>query len=602
MVRSVQHPRRRWTLAAASFVGLALTATAAMTSSADPTGTLIVTAAGDYGATSATSSVLSGVAATKPDVHLALGDLSYADSPSEQAWCDYVVARVGAGFPFELLAGNHESDGLDGHINDFSACLPNQLPGIVGTYGRQWYVDVPRTEPLVRFIMISPALTFPEGTWSYGAGSPRLAWVENAIESARSSGTPWVVVAMHKPCLSLGNYSCDVGTALVDSLLSRKVDLVLTGHEHLYQRTKQLALGSSCPSLHVGAYDEGCVADADDSLVRGRGSVFVTAGTGGISLRPVSTTDSEAGYFRSWSGSNVQPTWGYLDLRISADQLTGRFQPTSGSGFTDSFSIATGTPPVNQPPLASFSSQSAGLAASFDGTSSSDPDGRITSWTWDFGDGSAAGSGSRVTHTYQREGTYPVRLTVVDDAGASSVSTGSVTVTQPVEPPQIVTLTAAADTYVHALNRDRVHGTFFSMMSDGSPELLSYLRFDLPMTPAGKVLTSAVLRVRTTGSASASSADPHAIRVVTGPWAETTTTFANRPSSAPAVIGTLPAGSAQNTTYDVPLDAAIVRAVQGSSWSASLSTSGPDSLELHTREVGTVAWRPQLVLTYTASG
>ena len=38
------------------------------------------------------------------------------------------------GFGFELLAGNHESGGLNGDINDFSACLPNQLPGLIGTY------------------------------------------------------------------------------------------------------------------------------------------------------------------------------------------------------------------------------------------------------------------------------------------------------------------------------------------------------------------------------------------------------------------------------------------------------------------------------------
>ena len=72
-----------------------------------------------------------------PDLNLALGDLSYGATGAEQAWCDFVTARVGAGFPFELLAGNHESNGQNGNINDFSACLPNQLPGVVGTYGRQ---------------------------------------------------------------------------------------------------------------------------------------------------------------------------------------------------------------------------------------------------------------------------------------------------------------------------------------------------------------------------------------------------------------------------------------------------------------------------------
>ncbi len=106
--------------------------------------------------------VLTSIAAANPDAHFVVGDLSYAVTGQEQAWCDLVTSRVGAGFPFELLSGNHESSGtLNGNINDFSACLPNQLPGLVGTYGRQYYVDVPQQNPLVRFVMISPNLPVP---------------------------------------------------------------------------------------------------------------------------------------------------------------------------------------------------------------------------------------------------------------------------------------------------------------------------------------------------------------------------------------------------------------------------------------------------------
>ena len=45
---------------------------------------------------------------------------------------------------------------------------------------------------------------------------------------------------MHKPCLSMGEYACDPGADLVNLLLQKKVDVVLSGHEHIYQRTKQL--------------------------------------------------------------------------------------------------------------------------------------------------------------------------------------------------------------------------------------------------------------------------------------------------------------------------------------------------------------------------
>jgi len=167
------------------------------------------TAVGDVAMTADSKAVLDRLAQADADLHFTVGDLSYGVTGEEQAFCDMVTARVGPGFPYELLAGNHESNGKNGNINDFSACLPNQLPGLVGTYGRQYYVDVPAVDPLVRYVMISPAMTYPDGTWTYTAGGPRYEWTRAAIDGARASGIPWVVVGMHKPCLSTGQYTCE---------------------------------------------------------------------------------------------------------------------------------------------------------------------------------------------------------------------------------------------------------------------------------------------------------------------------------------------------------------------------------------------------------
>ncbi|RLF47880.1 MAG: hypothetical protein DRN20_05360, partial [Thermoplasmata archaeon] len=52
----------------------------------------------------------------------------------------------------------------------------------------------------------------------------------------------------------------------------------------------------------------------------------------------------------------------------------------------------------------------------FDASGSYDPDGTITSYEWDFGDG-YRGEGECVTHTYKRCGTYIVNLTVRDNLG-----------------------------------------------------------------------------------------------------------------------------------------------------------------------------------------
>ena len=227
-------------------------------------------ALGDIGSTDAAAAVLRSIAARDDDFTLALGDLSYGSDTGEDDWCRFVTRRVGRTYPFQLVSGNHESNGVDGDIDDFVRCLPNRLPGLVGTYGRQWYVDRPADDPLVRVVMVSPSLDFGRGPWSYDEGTAHHEWLRSAVAGARSAGIPWVVVGMHKPCLSMGNYVCDPGPEVVDLLLDSGVDLVLTGHEHLYQRTRPLALGPGCRGTTPGRYDADCVvADGRDDLRHG---------------------------------------------------------------------------------------------------------------------------------------------------------------------------------------------------------------------------------------------------------------------------------------------------------------------------------------------
>lgn len=298
-----------------------------------------LTAAGDFGSGEETEAVLEAMAAQDADLALALGDLSYGKRGNEPRWCELVTGHLGADFPFQLLAGNHESDGDDGFIDDFAACLPDRLPNLVGTYARQWYADVPAGDPLVRLVMISPDLTFPDGVWSYDEGTPRYAWTAEAIDGARAAGIPWVVVGAHKPCLTVGVYECDIGADLFQLLLEKKVDLVLHGHEHHYARTHQLALGDGCRSVPRDRVDEDCVRDADASLAQGAGTVFVTVGTGGIALREVDVRDPEWDYFATVSAEGRDPAHGLLDLQLTAGELRGRFVPAATGTFTDAFTI-----------------------------------------------------------------------------------------------------------------------------------------------------------------------------------------------------------------------------------------------------------------------
>ncbi len=85
------------------------------------------------------------------------------------------------------------------------------------------------------------------------------------------------------------------------------------------------------------------------------------------------------------------------------------------------YTLGSGLVP-NIAPNASFTSDVTGLAATFDGSGSTDPDGSIVSYSWDFGDGTTAGSFSTPTtsHTYTSGGTFIATLTVTDNGNVSS--------------------------------------------------------------------------------------------------------------------------------------------------------------------------------------
>ena len=94
----------------------------------------------------------------------------------------------------------------------------------------------------------------------------------------------------------------------------------------------------------------------------------------------------------------------------------------NGTTVVETVAQALGTsppPPVNKAPIAEFNSSAQNLVASFDGSGSTDSDGSVAAYGWDFGDGSAPGTGPKPTHTYAAAGTYQVKLTVTDNLGAT---------------------------------------------------------------------------------------------------------------------------------------------------------------------------------------
>jgi PKD repeat protein len=82
----------------------------------------------------------------------------------------------------------------------------------------------------------------------------------------------------------------------------------------------------------------------------------------------------------------------------------------------------------NANPTASFTETCVGLSCSFDATASSDTDGTVASYSWNFGDGSPAGSGATPNHVFPSGASYPVTLTVTDNDGGTGQAQHNVTV------------------------------------------------------------------------------------------------------------------------------------------------------------------------------
>ncbi|MCB0718371.1 MAG: PKD domain-containing protein [Bacteroidetes bacterium] len=85
----------------------------------------------------------------------------------------------------------------------------------------------------------------------------------------------------------------------------------------------------------------------------------------------------------------------------------------------------------NSPPVANIqvskTTADVNESISFNGTGSSDSDGTITSYAWNFGDGATASSAT-ATHAYTTAGSYTASLTVTDDKGATNTATTSLTI------------------------------------------------------------------------------------------------------------------------------------------------------------------------------
>jgi uncharacterized protein (TIGR03382 family) len=205
------------------------------------------------------------------------------------------------------------------------------------------------------------------------------AWAKADLEQ---SDAPWKIVFFHHPLWSSGKHgsTLNMREAYAPIFESTGVDLVLTGHDHDYERSKPMMGDSEAAN----------------------GISYLVVGSGGAHHR------SFTGSKPAWSAVRDDVNFGYLDVKVTGGSLTARMV-TPSNKVIDSFTLTKALPPEPSLDVAAASERgpapfTAKLSATTTGL-----DGATVRWA--FGDGTS-GEGAQVSHVFDKPGTYQAVATV----------------------------------------------------------------------------------------------------------------------------------------------------------------------------------------------
>ena len=166
-------------------------------------------------------------------------------------------------------------------------------------------------------------------------------------------------------------------------------------------------------------------------------SVYFTQKTFTIKINEDAKSGEEVriGIIPSYEISFKLTARAYVDFIGFSPKDSGEKQFYPSTGMTSPISISSDATigfigAINKPPTANFTFEEyeyTTLSKISLTDLSNDPDGTISKWSWDFGDGQKSNSQSP-TFNYNDPGTYMITLTVEDDSGAEDSITKSITI------------------------------------------------------------------------------------------------------------------------------------------------------------------------------
>jgi hypothetical protein len=284
------------------------------TASGPATRSVHFVASGDFASGSdAQAAVGRAIEAVAPELFVAVGDVAYDDGTEAEFNTRLfgIWASLLGDVPMFPIIGNHEYNTAAGAPYFSAFYLPTNNPkGTEKYYSFDWGP--------VHFVGLD---TNCAGTLETADCSVALqkAWLEADLAATTQ---PWKIAFMHHPTWSSGEHgSSNLARSFTPIFEKYGVDLVLTGHDHNYERSRPMKGTAAVAPGTPGAI------------------TYVVAGNGGATLRAF------PGAQPAWTAYRNNTDHGFLDVRIEEGVLSAEMRSTTGA-VKDAFRIEKELPPV----------------------------------------------------------------------------------------------------------------------------------------------------------------------------------------------------------------------------------------------------------------
>jgi hypothetical protein len=278
------------------------------------------TAFGDMGVSYDAVGNTNLIRAQNPAFHLHAGDISYAedggdglitDAYDPRVWDSWFtqVENAAATIPWNAVVGNHEMepwyspDGYGGQFARFDFPGGPTQTYYSFTYGNVGFIALDANDV---------SYEIPANLGYSGGG--QASWLGNTLKAWRAPGShvDFIVVYFHHCAYctcSVHGSDGGVDKTFVPYFDQYTVDLVINGHNHIYERTDPIIGGAPTQTANIGA-----VLNNNKNAGPVAGTTYITAGGAGKSLydfdgNSVDTVAVPDSYYGNVNTDNAVPTY-----------------------------------------------------------------------------------------------------------------------------------------------------------------------------------------------------------------------------------------------------------------------------------------------------